>query len=285
MPTRLLRLKVFWKRHQRFYLPEIAFPKGLKQPVCKARARRNLLWLDDALGALMDKLEALELIDNTIIFFFNDHGQRAKGTLYQGGALSPSIVWKKGGFPGGGSSSARIANIDFAPTILDLAGVDYDSDTFDGQSFIQLLDGSQDADDEQRSLYFELGFARAVIKGKYKYYAVRYPDYAVNWDAAKRAEVLNQYNERRRFQNRFIVNTDPTKPFSHLTLIPGGMEAENESYDTRPGYFAADQLYDLAKDPEEMFNLADDPDYGQLLKEMKLELNRYLEDLPGVFDL
>ena len=52
----------------------------------------NLLWLDDALGALLDTLEATGEIDNTVIFFFNDHGQLAKGTVYQGGVHNPSSL-------------------------------------------------------------------------------------------------------------------------------------------------------------------------------------------------
>jgi len=56
--------------------------------------RANVLWLDDALGALLDKLREHGLEKNTLVFFFNDHGQRAKGTLYQGGVRNPSIIWR-----------------------------------------------------------------------------------------------------------------------------------------------------------------------------------------------
>ena len=259
-------------------------PERLSAAGLAGKGKENLLWLDDALGALIDKLEELDILDNTIIFFFNDHGQHAKGTLYQGGALSPSIIWKKGGFPGSNTRLERIANIDFAPTILDLAEVEYAPDSFDGRSFVHVLNNNVKEEDRP-SLFFELGFARAVIKGRYKYYAVRYPDYAVSWDSTKRAEVLNAYNERRRFQNRHIVNTDPTKSFSHLTSIPGGMEAENESYGTRPGFFDADQLYDLEADPGEVKNLAHDPAYNEVLEDMKSKMEKYLEDLPGKFDL
>jgi len=264
----------------RHTIPERLAVAGLEDS-----GKENLLWLDDALGALIDQLEQRDILENTIIFFFNDHGQHAKGTLYQGGALSPSIVWKKGGFSCGNRSPAKIANIDFAPTILDLAGVSYEPGRFDGQSFAPVLRNEEEVADKDRSLFFELGFARAVIKDGYKYIAVRYPRHAVEWDAAKRAEVLAQYNERRRFQNRFIVNTDPTKPFSHLTLIPGGMEAENESYGTRPAYFDADQLYHLEKDPGEKVNLATDPAYRQVLEDLKSTLQTYLDDLPGTFEL
>ena len=51
------------------------------------------LWMDDALGALLQKLEDIGEIDNTIIVFFNDHGQKSKGTLYQGGIHSQAMCY------------------------------------------------------------------------------------------------------------------------------------------------------------------------------------------------
>lgn len=105
-------------------------------------------------------------MENTIIFFFNDHGQKAKGTLYQGGALNPSIIWKKGGFKCGAVCETQISNVDFAPTILEFAGLKNIDDQFDGNSFKPVLDGKMT--ESRESLYFELGYARAVIKGKFK---------------------------------------------------------------------------------------------------------------------
>ena len=106
-------------------------------------SRCNLLWLDDTLGALIKKLEKEKILDNTIIFFFSDHGQEAKGTLYQGGVHDPSIVWKSGGLPAGETLTALISNIDFTPTILDIAGVEYDPKSFDGVSFKPQLLGKK----------------------------------------------------------------------------------------------------------------------------------------------
>jgi arylsulfatase A len=82
-----------------------------------------------------------------------------------------------------------------------------------------------------------------------------------------------------------IVNCDPEKPFSHLEVVPGGGEAEHESYGKLPGYFDADQLYNLKDDPGEMKNLANDTKHQQNLAEMKKELQKYLDNLPGKFEL
>ncbi len=245
--------------------------------------RENILWLDDALGALIQKLEDYKILDNTIIFFFNDHGQYAKGTLYQGGVYNPSIIWKSGGFPCGQICETQVSNVDFAPTILEMAGAMEMPQDMDGQTFRDALYGK--AIQSREALYFELGYARAVIKGKYKFYAVRYPEYAKNWTPGERAAELDRYNKSREFRNMKIVNRDPEKAFSHLEVVPGGGQAENETYGILPGYFDANQLYDLEKDPQEQVNLANDPMFGEVLMEMKNVLKEFTTSLPGKFEI
>ena len=263
--------------------PRASIPKRLKKAGITGGHQKNLLWLDDALGALLNKLEDYGIDDNTVVFFFNDHGQAGKGTVYQGGVFNPSIVWKKGGFKCGPETGALISNVDFAPTILDMAGADYRKVKFDGVSFKDVLDG---ADDKGRdSLYFELGYARGVRKGDLKYVAVRYPDYTKKFTLEDRQELLDDYNKERIRMSMVVVNEDPSKPFSHLCMIPGGGHAEHESTGKYAGYYDPDQLYDLSRDPGEQNNLAKDPEYKKKLAEMKKELRKYLDDLPGEFRL
>ena len=84
--------------------------------------RENILWLDDAVAALFKKLEQEGVLENTIVVFFNDHGQDFKGTLYEGGVNSQAFIWKKGGFKVGHKMTNPVSNVDFLPTLLDLAG-------------------------------------------------------------------------------------------------------------------------------------------------------------------
>jgi arylsulfatase A-like enzyme len=259
-------------------------PQRTKEAGLEGKHKENLLWLDDALGALINKLEEHQILDNTIIFFFNDHGQKAKGTLYQGGVLSPSIIWKKGGFKCGSICDASVQNIDFAPTILDLVGGDSSDKQFDGVSFKPVLDGA--AARSNRSLFFELGYARAIIKGDYKYYAIRYPQFAEKMTKEERAEALRAYNEPRRICKMNIVNEDnPMAPYSHFSLVPGGEAAEHESYGIVPSYFDRDQLYNIKDDPTEQKNLVNDEASQDIYRELKNELKNHLAKLPGKFDL
>ena len=242
----------------------------------------NMLWIDDGLGALIDRLEKYGQMDNTIIFFFNDQGQDSKGTVYQGGVYDPiSIVWKKGGFPCGRTNTAMVANVDFVPTILDMAGVSYKPEQFDGISFLPLLNGA--APSGERVLYCELGYTRAVIKGGWKYIALRYPEKYEHMSREDRQKALDEYNAGRRSRDMRIVTEDPTKPFSHLTPVPGGGDAERSSTGVYPGYYDKDQLYNLSTDPNEQVNLANQPKYADKLAEMKQELEKKNEDLPGTF--
>ncbi|WP_020529894.1 sulfatase family protein [Flexithrix dorotheae] len=245
--------------------------------------KENILWLDDALGALLNKLEANNILDNTIIFFFNDHGQKAKGTLYQGGVLNPSIVWKKGGFESGNVCHAKVLNIDFAPTIVELTGGKLTEGQFDGKSFVPDLNGEENHSDEP--LFFELGYARAIVKGDYKYLAVRYPEFAENMSKKERAEVLEKYNEGRRFRGMNTNDSDPMTPYSHFSLIPGGQDAEHGSYGKVPHYFDRDQLYNLKEDPNEQINLINSEAHQKIFQELKAELTKHLSNMPGSFDI
>jgi arylsulfatase A len=240
-----------------------------------------MLALDDSIGAVMERLEANGQLENTIVFFFNDHGTDAKGTLYQGGLQYPSVVWRKGGFPCGPRSEALISNIDFAPTILDFAGVPFERDSFDGRSFKNiLLDGEAPKD---RVLYAEMGFTRAIRVGDWKYIAIRYPEKTGNMSLEERRQRLEEWNAHLAERGIPPVNTDPAAPFSHLSDIPGGAHAEHSTTGKKPHYYDPDQLFHLADDPSEEVNLAGDPAHSARLAAMKDTMGRVLQSLPGRF--
>jgi hypothetical protein len=207
----------------------------------------------------------------------------SKGTLYQGGVHNPCIVWKKDGFPVGKTSDALVHIVDFAPTILEMAGVDYAPTDFDGKSYLSILKGEPAP--TERIMYFELGYARAIRKGNWKYLAVRYPEHLEAMSEEERRRVLEEWNAERYRKHLEIVTEDPKAPFSHLTAIPGGGHAESRSTGSYPGYFDSDQLYDLSQDPMEQVNLAKDPVYQETLEEMQREMQIILSTLPGEFPL
>lgn len=264
--------------------PVESIERRIKEAGLEGKKRENLLWLDDALGAVFDKLEKNGNLDNTIIVFFNDQGQQMKGSLYEGGLRSQAFIWKKGGFKVGKVLNDVVSNVDFLPTILELAGDnDIKNKKFDGKSFKRALDGENVPG--RTSTYHELGYARAVIKDGFKYYAVRYPQYAMEFTPEQRKDTLEKYTKFRESFGEKGVSTDHMAPYGHLEMVPGGGDAEHNAYTTQPNYTSPDQLYDLRNDPKESKNLANDPNYAAKLKEMQAELQSYLNTLPGKYDL
>jgi len=243
--------------------------------------KANLLWLDDALGALLNKIEETGKAENTIIFFFNDQGQYAKGSIYQGATRSPSVIWKKGGFPVGHECNTMVSNIDFAPTILELTHVDTKGMKFDGVSFAPVLEGQGKL--TKNSLFFEIGYTKGVRVGNYKYIAIRYPEWIHKITLEERKKILEDYNHKLAIRGKQANNEDPNAPFGHLQIIPGGGDAEFFTTQRYKHYAEPDQLYDLATDPEESVNLVSLPGYQEVLQKMKSQLKAYLDTLPGCF--
>lgn len=244
--------------------------------------RETIIWIDDAIGALLQKLEETGDLDNTIIFFFNDHGQAAKGSVYQGGVYNPSLVWRRGGWPVGSEADALVSNIDFAPTMLDMAGAPI-PDGMDGVSFLPVLDGATGK--VRDFLYFEMGYTRAVLKDGVKYIALRYPPQIAGMTREQRQARLDEMNDNLRERGRPVHTEDPMAPFGHLMPVPGGHDAEQGAVRAYPHYYEPDQLYNIGLDPNETDNRINDPDYLETAVGLKSLLQSYLDDLPGDFPL
>jgi arylsulfatase A-like enzyme len=218
----------------------------------------NAVWLDDAVGAVLDRLDELGVAEETLVVFASDNGDiRGKGTCYEGGTRMPLVVRWPGEAAAGARSDALVSNADLAPTLLDVAGVDPGAGYHvDGQSLLPVLAGDGD---ERSALYLECFTERAVVTDDgFKYIAVRFPD-AIR-DRANAADRISHRGEPLAFE------TGPWNADVHY-----------------PGYFDADQLYDLNRDPREQENLAADPAYADRLTALRDRLRAYSADLPHSF--
>ena len=108
--------------------------------------------VDESVGRLLDYLDREELADNTVVvyasdqgFFLGEHGWFDKRWIYEESLRTPCLVrWP--GVTKPGTSSARITStLDFAPTLLDAAGVPAPAGLH-GRSLRPLLAGSPPAD-------------------------------------------------------------------------------------------------------------------------------------------
>lgn len=244
----------------------------------------DMLWLDDCVGSLVDKLRAHDLTDNTVVIYLSDHGvEGGKTTCYQGGMRTFGFVWgPKHLIKGRRTCPGLCSTVDLAPTIVDLCGGRPFAKRYDGVSMRPLLDGSGST--VRDTVYGEMGHTRAIIKGKWKYIALRYSDYINNMPMSERLAWLEAANEYQRSNSWTpFEGNDPKGPFGHSGFIPDLWDHEKVALAANPNFFAADQLYNLDEDPSEKKNLAEDSRYGDILKDMKAELKEQLASLPGGF--
>jgi len=106
--------------------------------------------VDDSVGQVLDYLEAAGLADRTVVFYSADNGWYLgelglydKRFMYEPGLRVPLVVRGPGIQPGI-TPAAFVANIDLAPTFLDLAGLPVPA-SMQGRSLVPLLHGQKPA--------------------------------------------------------------------------------------------------------------------------------------------
>ena len=164
--------------------------------------------LDDSVGLLLKKLDALGLRTNTIVIFTSDNGglhvregghaiithntpfRAGKGFLYEGGLRLPLIVRWPGRVPAR-DVDVPVMNTDWLPTLLELAGAPV-PDGLDGKSFAALLKGG--AAGPARSLFWH--FPHYTNQGSRPGGAVREGDWKMieHYDTG-RAELYDLKND------------------------------------------------------------------------------------------
>jgi arylsulfatase A-like enzyme len=221
------------------------------------------LWVKEQL----DRLEADGLADNTIVVFWSDHGvgfPRGKRWAYESGLRVPMIVripekWRKqyAAFQPGSKADELVNFIDFAPTMLSLAGAKI-PDYMQGRVFLgekkqpapEYLFGHRDRMDER------VDIVRTVIGKKYKY--IR------NFEYYKPHQQYNEYPEINPWNGIMAeirrLNQTPNPP-------------ENVAWYFQ--YKPTEELYDLSVDPHEMINLAGKKELTPVIKKMREKLSGF----------
>lgn len=246
-------------------------------------SKGDLIWLDDNIEVLLNKLKEKGVLDNTVIVYVSDHGvESGKTTVYEGGMKTIAFMWASKLFKNGTRNSTLTSTVDFGATIVSLAGGNVADFPLDGVDLTPLLKGEKQQVHE--TIYGEMGHTRAVIKGNYKYIALRYSDYTANMSVSEREAWLKAANVymTKTGEDQFTDN-DINGQFGHSGFIPDGWWHEKIPMENYPAFFEPDQLYDLSEDPYEQNNLANKSEYKEVLAEMKEALKVHLKDLPGDF--
>lgn len=212
----------------------------------KASARS----FDQGVGAILQTLDEQGLADDTLVVLTTDHGlpfPGAKGTLTDRGLGVLCILRGPGGFHGGHVSDALISQLDLYPTLCELAGAT-PPDGLHGHSLLPLV--RKEESEIRDELFAEL-----------TYHAAYDPQRAVR---TRRHKLIRHWGERRL---PVLPNVDDS-PSKDLLVAAGWGEQP------RPEV----ELYDLLADPGEMRNLADDPAFATIRRELEGRLLRWMHE-------
>lgn len=230
----------------------------------------TLTAMDQRVGELLDELEAEGLADETIVFYYADHGgptPRGKRYLKDTGVKVPMIVrlparWSDwASWASDGKVEELVAFVDLAPTALSLAGIETPPQ-MQGRAFLG-PQRQEPAPDSTVFLYGDrfdelVGMRRGLTDGRYKYirrfspylpaapysfYQFSMPGWVAWRDAAQRGELDDS--------------------FRSIWRTPQPVE----------------ELYDTQNDPSEIRNLADDPGSSMRLTAMREKLREVMIDV------
>lgn len=233
-------------------------------PVVREDWKRNyelITAMDAWAGERIGELKEAGLLENTIIFFWSDHGvglPRAKRWLYESGTHIPLIVRipeqfrRRGQGQPDTTDSQLVSSVDFGPTVLNLAGLPI-PDYVQGRAFLgehlspprRYVFGARDRMDERYDII------RAVRDGRYRY----------------------------------VRNFEPLKPYYQYMNTPEQgatmqeiRRAEREGTLSETGALFSrgrkpvEELYDVEQDPHEIRNLAGEAAYADKLNELRVAL-------------
>jgi arylsulfatase A-like enzyme len=245
-------------------------------------------WLDCGIGAVVNRLEELKLLDNTLLIVFSDNNQRGKETLYEGGARVPLLMMWPRRIQAGSACDRIVANTDFAPTIFDACGITPPAGMkLDGRSMLPAL---ADAKAPWRDgLLLENGHTRAVVTDKWKHVALRYPpDVQAKIEEVDRTGNFPRMTPKaEKFFEKFKKTLTPEQlNFARNSWrwhTPGNNYMK--SIDDFPFQFDADQLFEMGGglSPQDSKNVAADPANASTLADMKAKLKQALAPLGQPF--
>jgi N-acetylglucosamine-6-sulfatase len=117
--------------------------------------------VDESVGRLLDYLDANDLAKNTVViyasdqgFYLGEHGWYDKRWMFEESMKMPFLIRWPGVVQSGTRPEAMIQNIDYAPTFLEMAGLEIPSEV-QGQSLLPVLrDTTQTPEDWRESLYY-----------------------------------------------------------------------------------------------------------------------------------
>lgn len=230
--------------------------------------------VDAEMGAFLEGLKADGVAEDTIVFYYGDHGgvlPRGKGYAYESGLNVPLVVYAPEKWrhllpeKPGSRVEGFVSFIDFGPTVLNLAGVSV-PDAMDGNPFLGKGVKAKELSNRDEAFGYADRFdekydlVRTFRKGKFKYIRNYQP---FNFDG-----LFNQY----RYRMLAYQNWKEEYDAGRLNA------AQRQFFEARP----SEALYDIESDPHEVNDLAGDPKYSSVLKDLRRRLSTKIKSLPDL---
>jgi N-sulfoglucosamine sulfohydrolase len=242
---------------------------------------------DREVGAMLVLLEAKGELDRTIVVMTGDHGMpfpRCKSNLYDSGARVPLAI-RGPGVAAGRTIDAFVSFTDLAPTFLSLGGVEV-PEVMTGRSLLPLLGKGAVAPRE-------VAVRDHVLVGKERHVpAQEKPDVGgTPMRSIRTTEFLYIRNfrpdrwpagtphyERATLEGAWLADCDngPTK--SYMVENQDKDAHHRRLYDLSFGKRPAEELYDLKRDPDQIVNVAADPRYAPVKRELESRLMAELRE-------
>ena len=222
----------------------------------------NLKRLDDQIGKIIGQLKEDGLYENSVIFFYGDHGgpfPRHKRALYETGTKVPMVIKFPGNTDAGRRDARFFSFIDLAPTVLSLAGIEPPK-VMQGVAQMGQYEVSKKpkytfhSSDRFDELYDRL---RAVRSQRYKYIK--------SFDTRLPHAIPVSYREQM-----------PMMQELHRLFELGELNAEQAAWLKSPK--PEEELYDLLIDPYELNNLAAQPEVRDTLLHLRNVLNDWISE-------
>ena len=227
-------------------------------------------WFDTQLGRALRKLEDTGELDNTFVVVTSDHGMpfpRVKGQIYEHGFHLPlAIRW--GGITGSRAIEDFINVRDFAPTFLQLAGLDPPG-SVSGRSFLDVLRSGQSG---------QVDAARTtMLIGKERHDLGRPND----WGYPVRALRTREYLYIRNYEPDRWPAGNPETGYRNCDDGPAKsfvLRQYDQYYRLSFGKRPAEELYHVSEDSDCVRNLADQPEQAQRKREMRGQMEAMLRE-------
>ncbi len=206
--------------------------------------------LDMKMGKVFTALEENGLADNTLVICTTDHGlafPRMKCHVTDHGIGVMLIVRGPDGFDGGKVVDGLVSQIDLFPTICELAEIE-PPEWLQGHSILPLVRGETDE-------------IRDAIFAEVNYHCCYEPQRAIR---TKRWKYIRRYDNTTQWA---LPNCDDS--ISKTFMLDN---------DWRDQPVESERLYDLVFDPLEAHNLTENPDYADVLEEMRERLEQWRSD-------